>query len=90
MDKYIGFDIDDKKTAACIVQEGKKDIYDTIETDPAVMKQWRGKIQHRRKLVDSSTQTKNRIRTLVRTCCGKRLMSFPRRRESSISTPKPH
>lgn len=149
MDKYIGFDIDDKKTVACIVQEGKKDIYDTIETDPAAMKQWlakqrkgkgklhltfevsgsagwlydelveavdtltvsnpskmtwiyrtpkktdridarkqavllrvgeippvhmppkvvrqwRGKIQHRRKLVSSSTQTKNRIRTLVK------------------------
>ena len=40
MDKYIGFDIDDKKTVACMVQKGKKDIYDTIKTDPAVMKQW--------------------------------------------------
>jgi transposase len=40
MDKYIGFDIDDKKTVACIVQNGKKDIYETIKTDPAVMKKW--------------------------------------------------
>lgn len=30
------------------------------------VRQWRGKIQHRRKLIDSSTQTKNRIRTLVK------------------------
>ena len=149
MDKYIGFDIDDKKTVACVVQQGKKDLYETMETDPAAMKkwlkkqrkgkqklhltfeisgqagwlydelidtvdtlavgnpskmtwiyrtakktdridarkqavllqldelptvhmpskavrQWRGKIQHRRKLINSSTQTKNRIRTLVK------------------------
>ncbi len=149
MAKYIGFDIDDKKTVACIVEKGKKDIYDTIKTDPAVMKQWlarqrkgkerlhltfevsgsagwlydelvevvdtltvsnpskmtwiyrtskktdridarkqavllqlgeipavhmpakevrqwRGKIQHRRKLVSSCTQIKNRVRTLAK------------------------
>ncbi|AQT69285.1 hypothetical protein STSP2_02474 [Anaerohalosphaera lusitana] len=24
MDKYIGFDIDSKKTVACVVQKGKK------------------------------------------------------------------
>jgi transposase len=149
MDKYIGFDIDDKKTVACIVQKNKNDIYQTLPTDPAVMKQWlkkqrkgkqklhltfeisgmagwlydelvdtvdtlavsnpskmtwiyrtakktdridarkqavllqlgelprvhmpskavrqwRGKIQHRRKLISLSTQTKNRIRTLVK------------------------
>jgi transposase len=149
MDKYIGFDIDDKKTVACIVQKNQKDIYDTIKTDPAIMKQWlkkqrkgkqklhltfevsgsagwlydelldtvdsltvgnsakmtwiyrtakksdridarkqaillqlgeipavhmpskavrqwRGKIQHRRKLMSLSTQTKNRIRALVK------------------------
>ena len=30
MDKYIGFDIDDKKTVVCVVQNGKKDVYDTV------------------------------------------------------------
>ncbi|HUS73393.1 MAG TPA: hypothetical protein VMY06_10035, partial [Sedimentisphaerales bacterium] len=29
MDKYIGFDIDDKKTVACVVQKGRKDKYAT-------------------------------------------------------------
>jgi len=33
MDKYIGFDVDSKKTVACVVQEGKKDRYTTFETD---------------------------------------------------------
>jgi len=31
MDKYIGFDIDDKKTVACIVHKGKIDVYETFE-----------------------------------------------------------
>ena len=26
MDKYIGFDIDSKKTVVCVVQKGKKDL----------------------------------------------------------------
>lgn len=30
MDKYIGFDIDSKKTAVCIVEKGKKEGYMTI------------------------------------------------------------
>jgi transposase len=40
MEKYIGFDIDDKKTVACVVQDGKKDSYDTIPTDVAMMRHW--------------------------------------------------
>ena len=40
MEKYIGFDIDDKKTVACVVQKGKKDRYDTMRTDVSVMKRW--------------------------------------------------
>ena len=40
MDKYIGFDIDDKKTVVCVVQSGKKEIYDTIPTDVAAMRRW--------------------------------------------------
>ena len=38
MDKYIGFDIDDKKTVACMVQAGQKDIYQTIPTEVAAMR----------------------------------------------------
>jgi len=40
MDKYIGFDIDDKKTVACIVQNGKKDVYATMQMDVEVMRCW--------------------------------------------------
>ena len=149
MSKYIGFDVDSKKTVACVVQEGKKDRYTTFETDieqmqnflkqqskdterlhltfevsgqsgyihdsllnsvdtiavgnPAKMtwiyrtakktdridarkqavllsigeipkvhmpkkrvRQWRAAIQHRRKIVSSITQVKNRIRALLK------------------------
>ena len=40
MDKYIGFDIDDKKTVVCVVQNGKKDVYDTMLTDVKEMMYW--------------------------------------------------
>ena len=40
MDKYIGFDIDDNKTVACVVQKGKKDRFATIRTDIEDMKQF--------------------------------------------------
>lgn len=40
MDKYIGFDIDDKKTVACVVQKGKKDKYATLRTDIEQMKKF--------------------------------------------------
>ena len=32
-DKYIGFDIDSKKTVACVIQQGRKDLYATFPTD---------------------------------------------------------
>ena len=40
MDKYIGFDIDSKKTVACIVQKGKKDKYATFVTGIEQMKKF--------------------------------------------------
>ena len=40
MDKYIGFDIDSKKTVACVVQKEKKDIYATIGSDVESMKKF--------------------------------------------------
>jgi transposase len=40
MDKYIGFDIDCKKTVACVVQNGKKDVYATIGSDIKSMKKF--------------------------------------------------
>jgi transposase len=33
MDKYIGFDIDDKKTVTCIVEKGKQDRFQTLSSD---------------------------------------------------------
>ena len=38
MDKYIGFDIDSKKTIACVVEKGKKDRFTTLKTDIEQMK----------------------------------------------------
>ncbi len=40
MDKYIGFDMDCKKTVACVVQSGKKDLYATIGPDIEYMKKF--------------------------------------------------
>ena len=40
MDKYIGFDMDCKKTVACVIQEGQKDIYDSIGPDIGSMKKF--------------------------------------------------
>ena len=33
MKKYIGFDIDCKKIVACVVESGKKNIYQTLRPD---------------------------------------------------------
>lgn len=38
--KYIGFDIDKKKTVACVVQEGQKNRYQTLRTELAEMHQY--------------------------------------------------
>lgn len=38
--KYIGFDIDGKKTVACVVQQGQKDQYTTFPTDMVGMQQY--------------------------------------------------
>jgi transposase len=38
MDKYIGFDIDDKKTVACIIENGKKERYQKLDTDIKAMR----------------------------------------------------
>jgi transposase len=38
--KYIGFDIDSKKTVACVIQQGQKDRYSTLVTDLQEMRQY--------------------------------------------------
>jgi len=40
MDKYIGFDIDDKKTVACVVQDGQAEVYATLATDVGQLRDW--------------------------------------------------
>ncbi len=45
MDKYIGFDIDSKKTVACVVQKSKKDKYTTLKTDIGQMKKFLQKLR---------------------------------------------
>jgi transposase len=40
MDKYIGFDIDSKKTVACVVENGKKERYATIGPDVQSMRNY--------------------------------------------------
>jgi transposase len=47
MDKYIGFDIDSKKTVACVVQKGQKDRFATLKTDIEQMKKF---LQSQRRL----------------------------------------
>lgn len=46
MDKYIGFDIDCKKTVACVVQSGKKDLYATIGADIDSMRKFLQQQKH--------------------------------------------
>ena len=40
MDKYIGFDMGSNKTIACVVQQGKKDQYQTLGTDVTEMRRY--------------------------------------------------
>lgn len=40
MDKYIGFDIDGKKVVACVVENGKKDLYQTLGPDIGSMRKF--------------------------------------------------
>lgn len=44
--KYIGFDIDSKKTMACVVQQGQKDRYRTLVTDLQEMRQYLQQQRH--------------------------------------------
>jgi len=46
MDKYIGFDMDCKKTVACVVQNGKNDLYATIGSDIESMKKFLQQQKH--------------------------------------------
>jgi transposase len=46
MDKYIGFDIDSKKTVACVLQKGQKEKFTTLKTDIEQMKKF---LQNQRK-----------------------------------------
>jgi len=40
MDKYIGFDIDSQQVSVCVIEQGKKDVYDTLGPDIGSMKQF--------------------------------------------------
>ncbi len=40
MNKYIGFDIDSKKIVACVVENGKRDIYQTLRSDIGSMRKF--------------------------------------------------
>ena len=40
MSKYIGFDIDCKEVVACVVENGKKDIYQTFSADIGSMRKF--------------------------------------------------
>ena len=40
MNKYIGFDVDCKKIVACVVESGKKDIYQTLRPDIGSMRKF--------------------------------------------------
>jgi len=40
MNKYIGLDMDSKKTVACVIQEGQKDRYATLGSDVSSLRQF--------------------------------------------------
>jgi len=40
MNKYIGFDIDNKKTVACVVQKGRRELYQTFGSDIESMRRF--------------------------------------------------
>ncbi|HBG26307.1 MAG: hypothetical protein A2Y10_01905 [Planctomycetes bacterium GWF2_41_51] len=40
MNKYIGFDLDSNKTVACVVENGKNDLYQTFGPDVQSMRQF--------------------------------------------------
>jgi len=46
MSKYIGFDIDCKKVVACVVENGKRDIYETLGPDVGSMRKFLLKQKH--------------------------------------------
>lgn len=46
MNKYIGFDIDCKKTVACVVQNGNKNLYATIGSDIESMRKFLAQQKH--------------------------------------------
>jgi len=39
LDKYIGFDVDDKNTMACVLQDGCPDRYATLPTEVEAIRQ---------------------------------------------------
>ena len=52
MDKFIGFDIDNKKTIACVVQKGGKDRFATLPSEvEATQTRSRGKSWGRNSLL---------------------------------------
>jgi len=46
MNKYIGFDMDCKKTVACVIQKGNKDLYATIGSDIESMRKFLAQQKH--------------------------------------------
>ena len=40
MQKYIGFDMSDKKTIACVIGEDRKESYDSLPTEVTTLRQW--------------------------------------------------
>ena len=40
MDKYIGLDVADKQTVICVVSKGRKDVYATVPTEVAALREF--------------------------------------------------
>src|SRR3990172_11541010 len=40
MDKYIGLDVSDKETVACVVARGRRDVYATLPTEAGPLRTW--------------------------------------------------
>ena len=86
MDKYIGFDIDCKKTVVCVVQKDEKEIYATIGPDVGAMKKQRkADIKTAQRPLVSSPHAFSGDPVLFKTACLPRRIVFA---ELSISGPK--
>jgi len=95
--KYIGLDIDSKKTVACVVQQGQKDRYTTFQSNLPQMQQYLqqerqdGSVVHRMNLLEE-LKLLTILRAMLRTgeLFNEELVSAEKAREKLTVNPPNH